>query len=155
GALGSTSLAKFKVAAADKMSPAPAFPPMITGPILRMNPGGSGIAALLVESLPPATMTSASPRSTAATALVMACNPEAQARLTVIASARGVGHSSAISRATFGDAGGMITVPQYMASTSGGANSHPDNIAVTAVVPRAIASNSTSGPNALKKGVRL
>jgi len=80
---------------------------------------GRAIWALLVESLPPAIMTSASPRSMAAAASVTACRPLAQARVHVMPSTfSGRPRSSAISRARFGDMVGRITPPQTIPCTA-------------------------------------
>ncbi len=100
-------------------------------------------------------MTSLSPRSMAAAAVVIACRPEAQARVTVMPSTdAGSLRSSAISRATLGDAPGRMTPPQMMASISLRAMPLRSSSAPTAATPSAMVSTFMSGPNALTNGVR-
>ena len=100
-------------------------------------------------------MTSASPRSMAAAAVVMACRPEAQARVTVIASTDGGSRrSSAISRPTLGAVPGRMTPPQTMPSISLRGMPVRSSSAPTAATPRPMVSTLMSWPNALTNGVR-
>ncbi len=116
---------------------------------------GSLSSALLVESEPPAIMTSASPRSMALTADVMAWRPEAQARVTVWPSTRGGRRRSrAISRATLGARPGRMTPPHTMPSSSSRGSSVRSRRAETVASPRAIVSILRNSENAFTKGVR-
>ncbi len=118
GARGSTSDTGASLRSMPSTSPAVALP-YISGTAACTSFCGSFTSALLVESEPPAMITSASPRSMAAAARVTACSPEVQARVTVIASTFGGSlRSRAISRPTLGARPGRMTPPQTMASMS-------------------------------------
>jgi hypothetical protein len=113
------------------------------------------ISAFDVESEPPAIITSASPRSIAAAAVVIACKPEAHARVTVIASTdAGKRRSSAISRPTLGAVPGRITPPHTVPSISLREMPVRSSSAPTAPTPRPMVSILMSCPNALTNGVR-
>ena len=76
---------------------------------------GSLISAFDVESEPPAIITSASPRSIAEAAVVIACRPDAHARVTVMPRPTPASAGRARSRApTFGAVPGRMTPPHTM-----------------------------------------
>lgn len=105
--------------ATPSQSPAVDFLLSATGATLWTSDCGIVSGALLVLSEPPAMATSHSPRSMAAAASVIACRPEAQARVTVIASiVRGSPRSMTISRPTLGEVVGRMTPPHTTAPIS-------------------------------------
>ena len=92
---------------------------MNTGAALCTRLWGIFSSALLVESLPPAMTTSASPRSMSAAAEVTEYKLEVQARVTVAASTVGGRPASmTISRPMLTEAEGSTTPPQTRLSTS-------------------------------------
>ncbi len=117
GILGRMSVIGISCERTPSMSRTPLALPKASGARACTAFCGSFTSAFEVESEPPAITTSASPRSIAAAARVTACSPEAQARVTVIASTfAGSLRSRTISRPTFGAAEGRMTPPQTMPS---------------------------------------
>ena len=126
-----------------------------TGATLCTKLGGMVTSALLVESLPPAMSTSASPRSIAAAARVVLSKLEVQALLTVYASTReGSLSSSTISRPTLTEEPPTMHAPQMQESMSSHFTGTRSSRPRTAAVPSSYELSRVKSVKARTKGVR-